>query len=71
MGVELPPLEFTECLSDSPYFRENLHKHERELEKTNQQIKRIIKEVKDLLAAARRKYLQTLCSKLQGNIKNM
>lgn len=55
MGVVLPPLEFTECLSDSPYFRENLHKHERELEKTNQQIKRIIKEVKDLLAAARRK----------------
>ncbi|XP_066246959.1 rho GTPase-activating protein 26 isoform X1 [Euwallacea similis] len=53
MGVVLPPLEFTECLSDSPYFRENLHKHERELEKTNQQIKRIIKEVKDLLAAAR------------------
>ncbi|XP_060531774.1 rho GTPase-activating protein 26 isoform X3 [Cylas formicarius] len=53
MGVVLPPLEFTECLSDSPYFRENLHKHERELEKTNQQIKRIIKEVKDLLSAAR------------------
>lgn len=53
MGVVLPPLEFTECLSDSPYFRENLHKHERELEKTNQQIKRIIKEVKDLLGAAR------------------
>lgn len=55
MGVVLPPLEFTECLSDSPYFRENLHKHERELEKTNQHIKRIIKEVKDLLAAAKRK----------------
>ncbi|KAL1489895.1 hypothetical protein ABEB36_013822 [Hypothenemus hampei] len=53
MGIVLPPLEFTECLSDSPFFRENLHKHERELEKTNQQIKRIIKEVKDLLAAAR------------------
>ncbi|CAG9767048.1 unnamed protein product [Ceutorhynchus assimilis] len=53
MGIVLPPLEFTECLSDSPYFRENLHKHERELEKTNQQIKRIIKEVKDLLGAAR------------------
>lgn len=55
MGVVLPPLEFTECLSDSPYFRENLHKHERELEKTNQHIKRIIKEIKDLLAAAKRK----------------
>uniref|UniRef100_A0A6P7F6H3 Rho GTPase-activating protein 26-like n=1 Tax=Diabrotica virgifera virgifera TaxID=50390 RepID=A0A6P7F6H3_DIAVI len=53
MGVVLPPLEFTECLSDSPHFRENLHKHERELEKTNQHIKRIIKEVKDLLTAAK------------------
>ncbi|XP_019871131.1 rho GTPase-activating protein Graf isoform X2 [Aethina tumida] len=52
MGVVLPPLEFTECLSDSPDFRENLHKHERELEKTNQHIKRIIKEVKDLIQAA-------------------
>ncbi|XP_074039459.1 GTPase regulator associated with FAK [Leptinotarsa decemlineata] len=53
MGVILPPLEFTECLNDSPFFRENLHKHERELEKTNQHIKRIIKEVKDLLSAAK------------------
>jgi hypothetical protein len=42
-------------MTDSPYFRENLHKHERELEKTNQQIKRIIKEVKDVLNTAKRK----------------
>jgi hypothetical protein len=40
-------------MTDSPYFRENLHKHERELEKTNQQIKRIIKEVKDVLNTAK------------------
>lgn len=60
MGVSLPPLEFTECLSDSPYFRENLHKHEKELEKTNQHIKRIIKEIKDLLAAAKRKYFKRI-----------
>lgn len=52
MGVGLPPLEFTECITDSPFFRENLHKHERELENTSQQIKRLIKEVKDLLQAA-------------------
>lgn len=51
----LQPLEFTDCLLDSPEFRENLNKHEKELEKTSQQIKRIIKEVKDLLAAAKRK----------------
>ncbi|XP_076640290.1 GTPase regulator associated with FAK isoform X1 [Colletes latitarsis] len=52
MGVGLKPLEFTDCLTDSPYFRENLHYHERELEKNSQQIKRLIKEVKDLLLAA-------------------
>lgn len=52
MGVELQPLEFTDCLTDSPQFRENLHKHENELNKTSQQIKRLIKEVKFLLDAA-------------------
>jgi len=55
MGVGLKPLEFTDCLTDSPYFRENLHYHERELEKTSQQIKRLVKEVKDLLLAAKSK----------------
>lgn len=54
MGIGLKPLEFTDCLTDSPYFRENLHYHERELEKTSQQIKRLIKEVKDLLIAAKK-----------------
>ncbi|CAL7945148.1 unnamed protein product [Xylocopa violacea] len=53
MGVGLKPLEFTDCLTDSPYFRENLHYHERELEKTSQQIKRLVKEVKDLLLATK------------------
>lgn len=56
MGVGLKPLEFTDCLTDSPYFRENLHYHERELEKTSQQIKRLIKEIKDLLTAAKSKF---------------
>lgn len=53
MVVRLPPLEFTDCVTDSPYFRENLHAHERELQKTSQQIKRLIKEVKDLIHAAK------------------
>lgn len=56
MVVGLPPLEFTECMTDSPYFRENLHKHEKELENTSQQIKRLIKEVKDLIGAAKREF---------------
>ncbi|XP_049697519.2 rho GTPase-activating protein Graf isoform X3 [Helicoverpa armigera] len=53
MGVGLQPLEFTECLADSPQFRENLQRHEKELERTSQQIKRLIKEVKDVVQAAK------------------
>jgi hypothetical protein len=55
MGVGLQPLEFSDCLTDSPYFREKLHTHEKELERTSQQIKGLVKEVKDLLSAAKRK----------------
>ena len=55
MDTELPPLEFTDCLVDSPFFRENLHAHEKELERTSQQIKRLVKEVKDLINAAKSK----------------
>jgi Rho GTPase-activating protein 26 len=52
-GSGLAALEFADCLLDSPEFRENLNRHEKELEKTSQQIKRIIKEIKDLLNAAK------------------
>lgn len=55
MVVGLQALEFADCLLDSPEFRENLSRHEKELDKTSQQIKRIIKEIKDLLTAARSK----------------
>ena len=48
-------LEFKDCILDSPDFRQNLNRHEKELEKTSLQIKRIIKEVKDLLGAAKSK----------------
>lgn len=54
-GSGLAALEFADCLLDSPDFRENLNRHEKELEKTSQQIKRIIKEIKDLLNAAKSK----------------
>ncbi|KAH8024802.1 hypothetical protein HPB51_001216 [Rhipicephalus microplus] len=60
----LLPLEFTDCLTDSPYFRENLHAHENELDRTSQAIKGIIKEVKDLLNAARN------LSRAQRNLAN-
>jgi len=49
----LLPLEFTDCLQDSPYFRDSLHSHEKELERTSQNIKELIKEVKNLVGAAK------------------
>ncbi|XP_050434753.1 rho GTPase-activating protein 26 [Adelges cooleyi] len=53
MVIGLQPLEFSDCITDSPYFRQKLHDHEEELEKTNRQIKRLIKELKELLNAAK------------------
>ncbi len=52
----LLPLEFTDCLQDSPYFRDSLHSHEKELERTSNNIKELIKETKNLLQAAKSKH---------------
>ncbi|KAG8188356.1 hypothetical protein JTE90_022556 [Oedothorax gibbosus] len=49
----LLPLEYTDCLTDTPHYRENLRAHEKELERTSLAIKGLIKEVKDLLNAAK------------------
>ncbi|KAL0273148.1 UNVERIFIED_CONTAM: hypothetical protein PYX00_005891 [Menopon gallinae] len=68
MDNGLPPLEFTDCVVDSPFFRENLHIHEKELERTSQQIKRLIKDVKDLLNAA--KSLSVAQRKLSRSLEN-
>lgn len=56
----LKPLEFADCLLDSPYFRENIHDHERELEQTNEAIKGLIKECKALLKATESKIFTLL-----------
>lgn len=49
----LEPLEFDECIVDSPAFRSNLSTHEKILQNTSENIKKIIKEVKDLSSAAK------------------
>ena len=67
----LLPLEFTDALQDSPYFRfvllyccrrridnlcifrDSLHSHEKELERTSSNIKELIKEVKNLITTAK------------------
>lgn len=62
----LKPLEFEDCILDSPYFRENIHEHERELERTNEAIKGLIKECRTVLKAieslskAQRSFAQVL-----------
>lgn len=55
MGLE--PLEFSECLTDSPFFRDKLHIHEKELERTSKAIKQLINECKELVSAAARKLI--------------
>ena len=49
----LLPLEFSDCLLDSPYFRENLKAHEKQLDQTSQDIKGIIRDVQEVLEAAK------------------
>ncbi|XP_013413273.1 rho GTPase-activating protein 26 isoform X2 [Lingula anatina] len=51
MGLQ--PLEFSDCLTDSPYFRDNLHSHEKELERTSKSIKNLVQECKEVLTATR------------------
>ena len=51
----LLPLEFKDCLQDSPYFRDSLHSHEKELERTSLAIKELIKEVKTVMNHAKSK----------------
>ena len=51
----LLPIEFKDAFSDSPYFRSNIQAHERELEQTSSEIKTLIREIKELVSAARGK----------------
>ena len=51
MGLQ--PLEFKECLDDSPYFRGKLHEHERELDRTSKSIKLLIADCKNLISASK------------------
>ena len=53
MGLD--PLEFTDCLTDSPFFRTKLYVHEKELERTSKAIKTLISDGKELLTASKRK----------------
>ncbi|ESO83842.1 hypothetical protein LOTGIDRAFT_179683 [Lottia gigantea] len=51
MGLQ--PLEFGDCLTDSPFFRERLHEHEKELDRTSKAIKNLIQHGNKVLDAAK------------------
>ena len=49
----LLPLEFSDCLLDSPYYRENLKAHEKQLEQTSISIKALISGITEVLDSAK------------------
>ena len=49
----LLPLEFSDCLLDSPYYRENLKAHEKQLEQTSLSIKALISGITGVLESAK------------------
>ncbi len=49
----LLPLEFSDCLLDSPYFRENLRAHEKQLDAASEDIKTIARCIREVTEAAR------------------
>lgn len=51
MGLQ--PLEFADCLTDSPLFRTKLTEHEKELERTSKAIKTLVHHGKQVFEAAR------------------
>ncbi|RUS85121.1 hypothetical protein EGW08_007126 [Elysia chlorotica] len=51
MGLQ--PLEFADCLTDSPYFRTKLAEHEKELESTSKFIKTLVHHGRDVYSAAK------------------
>ena len=57
----LLPLELADCLTDSPNFRQNLHAYEKELENTSASIKYLVKDIKEVLDAAKREYFHKKC----------
>ncbi|VDK84974.1 unnamed protein product [Onchocerca ochengi] len=50
----LRPLEFADCLSDSPWFRQNLREHESVLENAHKNIKNIETQCRELIQCTRK-----------------
>lgn len=51
----LKPLEFSDCLTDNPWFRQNLAEHEAALEKSYKTIKLLEHQCREMITAAHSK----------------
>lgn len=51
-----PPLEFSDCYTDSPDFRERLKCYEQELERTSKFLKEVIKDGNNVISAIKGKW---------------
>ena len=71
MVLKLPPLEFTEALTDSPEFREKLRQHENELENTSNAIKTLIKKLNEVMVANKSTLNIDLIQSLKGFILHL
>ena len=67
MVFKLPPLEFTEALTDSPEFREKLRQHENELENTSNAIKTLIKKLNEVMVANKSTFVIQISSPKKNN----
>lgn len=57
-----PPLEFSDCYTDSPDFRERLKCYEQELERTSKFLKEVIKDGNNVISAIKGKWARILFS---------
>ncbi len=63
----LLPLEFSDCVLDSPYFRENLRAHEKQLDQTSTDIKGIIKDIQVIIP----KFIELIFIKIPPAVRQL
>uniref|UniRef100_A0A915HHT7 BAR domain-containing protein n=1 Tax=Romanomermis culicivorax TaxID=13658 RepID=A0A915HHT7_ROMCU len=51
----LKPLEFSDCLTDNPWFRQNIAEHENALEKSYKTIKLLENQCREMISAAHKR----------------
>lgn len=59
-----PALEFSDCYSDSPDFRERLKCYENELEKTNKFLKDVIKDGNNVINTIKGNYTSAMMTRV-------